>query len=71
MSTEFSRVNGREYLTALRQQHGKVPSAAGEEVITNGRTKLSYYIDPGGTVRFLWSDPKLEEEWSHWISGHA
>ena len=71
MSTEFSTVHGREYLAALRQQQGKVPATAREEVVTKRRTKLRYYIDPGGTYRFLWSDPKLEEEWNQWIARFA
>ncbi|MDQ1451876.1 MAG: hypothetical protein QOK38_1742 [Acidobacteriaceae bacterium] len=70
MSTEFSTVKGGEYLAALRQ-HGKVPSAVGVVIVPSGRTRLRYYVDPGGSFRFLWSDWKLEDEWSQWISDHA
>jgi hypothetical protein len=71
MSTEFSTAKGQEFLGALQNEQGKVPPSANKEVVTSGRTKLSYYIDPGGTFRFLWSDPKLEDEWQHWIWHHA
>jgi hypothetical protein len=71
MSTEFSTVKGREYLAVLQQQHGKVPSSANKEIVTNGRTKFGYYVDPGGLFRFLWSDPKLDDEWNQWISENA
>ena len=72
MSTEFSTKDGRDFLAALREQRGKVPRVvASEEVVSNGRTKLRYYIDNDGTFRFLWSDPKLEDEWHKWIAAHT
>jgi hypothetical protein len=71
MSTEFSTVKGREYLAALRQRHGKIPTTAREEAVTSGRTKLRYDIDADGTFRFDWFDPKLEDEWLKWVRDHS
>jgi hypothetical protein len=71
MSTEFSTKNGRDFLAVLREQHGNVPKVASEEVVSNGRTKLRYYIDKDGTFRFVWSDPKLDDEWRKWIAAHT
>ena len=71
LSTEFSTAKGLEYLVALRQQHNKMPTAAREEVITSGRTRFRYFIDADGTYRFLWFDPKLEDEWLRWVWQHA
>jgi hypothetical protein len=71
MSTEFSTAKGQEFLATLQKEQGKVPPSVNKEVVISGRTQLSYYIDQGGTFRFLWSDPKLEDEWQHWIWQHA
>jgi hypothetical protein len=70
-SSQFSVPSGYVFLTSMREQHSIVPAKAGDEITVYRRTKFRYYIDPDGTYRFIWTDPKLEKEWLNWIGKYS
>jgi hypothetical protein len=71
MSAEFSPKNPDEFLARLRKQGEAVPTRAQEEITTDRRTRVEYYVDPDRSMRFMWSDPKLEDEWQQWVTNNS
>jgi hypothetical protein len=63
MEAQFSPQQGDAYLSALRNERSNVPRHPGEEVTLDRRTKFRFYVRPDGGMFFIWSDPKLENEW--------
>ena len=70
MEVQFSTINGRAYLEALRT-HSKTPARPSEEIISGGRTRLRFDVDPDGSYLFTWYDPKLQIEWLRWVAAYA
>lgn len=71
MTAEFSPVNSAAYLAALRQQLKDVPANPKEQVVISRHTNFIYYADPGGTLRFIWEDSKLSQEWKAWVRDNS
>jgi hypothetical protein len=71
MSTEFSTTQGRELISAMRNQGTTIPSTARQQVVLDRRTRFRYDIDSDGGFRFSWTDIKLEAEWSKWVERNS
>ena len=71
MAAEFSTTKGREYMTVLTRQHRQVPNNPGKDITVDRRTKFRYDINTDGTLRFTWTDPKLEDQWLKWVRDNS
>jgi hypothetical protein len=71
MEAQFSTRRGREYLAKLREENVDIPAAPQKEIEIDRRTTFEYFTDSDSTIRFLWTDPKLEEEWNAWVARFA
>jgi len=71
MEAQFSTLKGQEFMSALRAENGRMPEKPASEIVTDVRTKFRFDTEPGGTTRFTWYDPKLENEWNKWVAEHS
>jgi hypothetical protein len=71
MAVDFSTTRGMDYLATMKQSGQRIPTRPREEVTNDRRTRFRYDVDPGGTFRFHWVDPKIEEKWTKWISENS
>jgi hypothetical protein len=71
MQAEFETRDGDAFNAALANEGSGVPRSAGNEVITDVRTRLRRDMAQDGSTVFTWYDPKLQNQWKEWVSSHS